>query len=243
MAKNNYGGYKKYGRRKPYKPIGGTKLLQYGKKFRGNRLSNNNLVISPRATCPGRIIVPLKLVSPKFTITCTAGAGNYHLWSFNDLIQPNMTGGGSQKPTGFNEWATFYGRYRVMSASIDVWAKNDTDSNPFRIVLSTSGTTGGSGDEDLAQAQRGKERFGGDQAKVIHVGMKRTGAQIFNSNKRRYMIDDVFGAAVTSTPSAEGMFQIWAAPFDESTTTTISLKVEITYNVLFTVPKFLSAST
>lgn len=210
---------------------------------RGGRKSRkqSKVLICYRPVCPSQIIVPLKYVSEKLNIVCTSGASNYHLFNFNNLYDPDRTGTGHQ-PCGFDEWTAFYSIYRVLSASIDIWATNTTNSNPIRLVLQSMGSTGGSTNADLAQEQRGKEKFGGDQTKVLHIGMKRKGHQVFNVTKEQYRSDDLYRAATSGAPSKEGCFQIWAQPFDELTTSSISFKAEIVYNVIFSNPKFIAQS-
>ena len=217
----------------------GRALMIQNKKRYNNRYSQ--LVICKRPVCPEQILVPLKYVSEKIDILCTSGAGNYHLFNFNNCYDPDRTGTGHQ-PLGWDQWVAFYGIYRVISASVKVVAINTTDDNPFHMALNFSGSTAGATGVDASAEGRGKSRYGGDQQKILSARAFRRGHSVFGVSKSQYRNDDLYRGPTSGAPSKEGIIQIWVIPFDEATTTTISFKAEITYYVMFQNSKLLVQS-
>lgn len=104
------------------------------------------------------------------------------------------------------------------------------------------GSTSGEPDADAAQENQGVEKFGGDQTKVVRLGMKRKGHEVFNVTKEVYRTDDLYRGLTNASPGKVGCFQVWFQPFDESTTQTFKFKAEIQYNVLFSNPRALAQS-
>lgn len=67
----------------------------------------------------------------------------YYDWNLNSIYDPNRTGTGHQ-PLGYDQWATFYNRYRVYGVTVRFSATNLADV-PVRIGIvgdnSSSGAT------------------------------------------------------------------------------------------------------
>lgn len=194
-----------------------------------------------RNVCPTQIVVPLRYVSEAINIACTTGSDNYHLFNFNNMYDPDRTGTGHQC-LGWDQWSAFYNIYRVLSAKVKVIAVNQTDNTPFHLALNFAGSTSGATNIDASAEGRGKSRYGGDQQRPLTVSAYRKGHTVFGVEKMVYRTDDLYRALVTTAPSKEGIIQIWVQPFDETTTTNIKFKAEITYYVMFSNPKLLTQS-
>lgn len=234
----------------PFKP----KRKTYRKKInvpkrkmrvkRGPTRTNNkyySVVRVNRNIVPSVLMVPLTYVSEKLTFTTTGGIERYNLFNINSLYDPDRTGIGHQ-PLGYDQLSALYNNYRVLGSSIRVWARNDTDSTPFKILISTSSNTSGPAGIDAAQEGRVKTRMGGDQGKVMFVKAYRKMPTVFGVTKEQYLIEKDYGADVGSNPVNCGIWQVWVEPFDESSTIGISVKVEITYYARFTSPKWVIQS-
>lgn len=94
-----------------------------GKHNQNNKKHANTKSRIPRQTF-GRVTVPHLMVTLPYAengiITeAAAGLGNYNTWVINSAFDPNFTGGGLQ-PLGFDQYAQFYGRYRVLSVKFEV---------------------------------------------------------------------------------------------------------------------------
>lgn len=56
-----------------------------------------------------------------------AGLGAFQSWAINSAFDPDFSGGGLQ-PLGFDQYAQFYGRYRVLSVKFELdWASRSTE--------------------------------------------------------------------------------------------------------------------
>lgn len=221
---------------------GGYRRPMYRKRRARKYYSNkyNQLAVIKRPVCAPRMIVPLKYVSEKLSIVCTSGADNYYLFNANSIYDPDRTGTGHQ-PLGYDQWQNFYSHYRVLSSKISVVANSST-SAPFNIVINSMPSTTGATGIDPSREGRGKMRCGGDQGKLVKISRFNKIHNIIGVSRRRIIDDDVFGAAFNASPAGTCCWQIWVQPFDETTTTTISFKAEITYYVLMTYPAFLTQS-
>lgn len=207
---------------------------------RRNKYNQRSLIF--RNICPNSLIVPLVLVPSKVDIVCTSGASGYDVWRCNNIYAPVDGTTATPQPLGHDEWAAFYKYYRVIAGKFEVSAYNATDTNPFEIALNASGATGGAGSLGLAAEGRAKMRTGGHNKSVVRSSLYRKMHNIFGVSKANYMADPNYKADTNTSPGKEGIWQVWVRPFDESSTVTISVKMRITYYVLFSNPKFLVAS-
>lgn len=226
------------------KPVTGRKRRPQYVRNKFNKYNYNNrynqLAVIKRPVCAPRMIVPLKYVSEVLQLVCTSGADNYHLFNANSIYDCDRTGTGHQ-PLGADQWQLFYSHYRVLSSKISVTAQSSTNAN-FNLVINSMPSTSGATGIDPSREGRGKCRTGGDQGKIVRLSQFRKIANIIGVSKRRILDDDVYGAAFGASPAGTCCWQIWAQPFDEATTTTITFKVAITYYVLLTYPAFLTQS-
>lgn len=91
------------------------------KKKSYSRTSKNTALVMPN-----RIRTKLKYITG-LQLTSTATAANY-VYRGNSCFDPDFTGTGSQ-PGGFDELAAIYSKYRVISSSIKLLARNATDGS------------------------------------------------------------------------------------------------------------------
>lgn len=232
-------------RRKPVRVVAVSSkavssLSKGNRRRRHNKLEHATLRIR-RSPCPAQIIVPLKYVSDLIQLTCTAGASATHLFNLNNVFDPDRSGVGHQ-PLGRDEWSAFYGVYRVLSSSITIWMKNATDNKPFRLVLGANGITTGALGIDAGQEGRQRVKIGGHDNAIVKFGMFTKMHDAFNIPASQYYNADAYRASTGAAPARQGVWQIYAQPFDESTQTNLDFKVEITYYVNYSNPKFIAQS-
>ncbi len=77
-------------------------------------------------------------VSYFFTNTLDLAAGTHatHVYSANGAFDPDVTGGGHQ-PRGFDQWASLYTKYTVMSSKITCKAQSPTNVQPYVLSIRT----------------------------------------------------------------------------------------------------------
>jgi hypothetical protein len=62
---------------------------------------------------PARQLTPMRIVKKQLTGAIAAGVVFQKLWNLNNLFVPDITIGGGVQPTGYDQAALFYNRYRV----------------------------------------------------------------------------------------------------------------------------------
>lgn len=207
-----------------------------------NRHTRANTVVSLREAFPKRLFVPMVYSSDLITLTCTVGAGAYHLMSQNSLYDPDITGSGHQ-PYGFDQWSAMYNYYRVHAFKMKMCAVNQTDTQPITIVFNTNSVTSGPTDIDTAkETPNAITRRGGANKTPVCLETYRTLAFTCGVPKRNVATDDLFRAAVNTSPSIQRTMQVWAQPFDQATTVTVKFEIKIKYYSEFYGPKNVSQS-
>jgi hypothetical protein len=67
-----------------------------------------------------------------------AGLGAFQTFVINGAFDPDFTGSGFQ-PLGFDQYAQFYGRYRVLSVRVEVqWVARSTSTEPVNVGMYAS---------------------------------------------------------------------------------------------------------
>jgi hypothetical protein len=100
---------------------------------RGQRVQRSfGLVQTPHL----RITLPLAQTG--IITESAAGLGAFQTFVVNSAFDPYFTGGGVQ-PLGFDQYAQFYGRYRVLSARVEVqWVARSTSTEPVTVGMYAS---------------------------------------------------------------------------------------------------------
>ncbi len=83
---------------------------------------------------PDRLLVALKYTAGIQLDSGGAGSIASHVFRGNSLFDPDFTGGGAQ-PTGFDQWAAFYERYRVRASSFKVYVRTETPGSSNTMTM------------------------------------------------------------------------------------------------------------
>lgn len=96
-----------------------------------------------------------------------AGVSSQTLYRLCSIFDPDFTGVGHQ-PMGHDQWATLYGRYRVLGCSYEIHAVNYSDGNPQEFSVSIAETsTPGTAIQEHASTQLAILPNNQQQVKVI----------------------------------------------------------------------------
>lgn len=90
------------------------------------------------AIIPDKIVTTLSYADV-VSRTTVGGLDDFRL-NLNSIFDPEATGAGHQ-PLGRDEWSAFYNKYRVLSASWEVWYSSNGESSMVSVFPSNSSTT------------------------------------------------------------------------------------------------------
>ncbi len=184
-----------------------------------------------------------------FTLDAGTNTTVNHVFSCNDLYDPNVSGTGHQ-PMGFDQWANFYDHYTVIGAKIRATFQSNTavgaDAGIVGILLKDNtteitGTSSSIMEQGLA-TWRNYAPTGQGKPTTMYKGFapkKFFGIQDIKDNKTH------IGAnfATIAGPTEQAYFHVFQAGL---TTTTnpgaILCNVQIDYIVILTEPKALAQS-
>lgn len=189
--------------------------------------------LSVGAPIPDRMVTKLSYYQ---VITLTGGAGiQDQVFSLNCLYDPDISGGGHQ-PRGFDQWASFYARYRVVAVSARVTGNANQDSTwnmPYNYGLIPSVSTSRFVTSDIPfEMPRSKYQATTNMAAPVDIRGTYYPWQIIGVTKERYMSDDIYASLTSACPAAPVGLHVYAEPL-QATTATVSLSVKLTYTVVF----------
>lgn len=234
-------------RRKAFKkrPIKKRKRL-----FRRKRMGKPTTlsIRGPPSAFPDRLRVKLRY-SSVYTFSIVAGVATYNQFRGNSIFDPDLTGVGHQ-PLGFDQWANFYGSYKVHGSSIQASLVNTSTTSTqfdqnvgFLVVYPQTGTAAPSSTESIEQPYSKYKMinpFGGHAGKTIKSYMST--ARIYGVPRLAVGIEDDFAGAVTTNPSNQWCWNVIGGTLNSSNNTTFSLLVRLTYYVEYWNRKQLSQS-
>lgn len=153
---------------------------------------------------PQRFLVKMKYAEDVYT-----NASGLYTFNLNSVFDPNRTGGGHQ-PYGYDQFATLYNRYRVVSCSWRVTAPSSVGTIQLGTIASNEPIVFGSFSE-LKENPRAKYV-------IQHVGgnVQTCKSRIYipslvGRTKAQYMADDRYQATVLTDPAELAVLNIMAA--------------------------------
>lgn len=166
--------------------------------------------------------------SEAFNLTSLAPQVTMNL---NSIYDPNRSGVGHQ-PMGFDQLATLYNRYRVISCSFVINGYCTTD--PIRIAAIPTNDLGitFSGVSHMIESPRCRFIAQYPQAEPKYLKGKVYMPALAGRTKAQYMADDRYQSDVTSSPLELLLLNIQAATLVDSIPTT-TLTVTLEYTVEF----------
>ncbi len=189
-------------------------------------------------------------------VQLNAGAIGFaqQLFRCNSCFDPDFTGIGHQ-PKGYDEWASIYDHYTVMSSTIEAVRVSTSNSNVPNAVAgilldtSTTGVTSYSGLTDLLESKLvGKGwNLTGQASAISGASTRRKELRKSFNSKRFFGIKNPqdgssYSASISANPAQDAYFVLWNYSIDSNDPGEQAYIVTIDYTVEFRDPKSLSGS-
>jgi hypothetical protein len=171
------------------------------------------------------------------------------VWNFrcNGAFDPDQTATGHQ-PYGWDQWTAFYTEYVVSGARLKaVFTQGSSSgSEPTVVGVTVSSVVTNPADIDLA-CERPATQWQLLATDWDNSASQQTVYADFDAHRTFGVVNvrdntDRFGAPVTATPAEQAYFQLFVGAFNGSGTHDVSFRVEIEYDIIFSLPKGLAKS-
>jgi len=169
-----------------------------------------------------------------YVITSTTGAVGKQLMMVNSIFDPDVTGVGHQ-PLYRDTYAGLYDQYAVVSAKIKLTFISNGATNPMIVgAVIDDDTTTSTTYYVLMEQSKGKH-----MALAGATGsLSRDSLTLDWSCREQFGIDpytsETYKTAVASNPTEQATMLIWVSTLDGSSTASVSVIVEIDFDVYFT---------
>lgn len=184
----------------------------------------------PPLRCGQGVMVKLRYHA---CISINAGAGTIQQWTFraNDLYDPDLSGAGHQ-PRGFDQYCTFYRRFRVMYSKMSVLF-NEAPTTPVTVFANLAADNGAPTDV-LGWYELPSRRFTAlnqqTSGKMLTYGFNG-----YKSYGPQYISDDIFAGTQAGSPTEQSYFQVAVVAADQvSDPGLFFMNVNIDYVAWFT---------
>lgn len=183
-----------------------------------------------------------KLLYTDGVLLATSAGVGFTTYSFraNSLFDPDYTGTGHQ-PYRYDQLATIYQKYRVVSSKITVnFSTGDktvaaTDTGPWQVgvVPSTAFTSTGSGTDMYTLAESAMSSFG-----VLRNGITKTCSTTWKPGDMTDISprDDTFQALTSANPSTQIAYIVWLWNQGSTAATNVIANVTIEFECEFSRP-------
>lgn len=219
-----------YRRRAPRRKAGGRPRRRWVRK--GRRANGGKIVALKTSTVPDRLILRMKYID-NIVLSGTGGASR--MFRLNSIYDPDTAITTGHQPLGYDQWSTFYTKYRVFKADVVLKIVNTSSNNADAEQIGFLATSDNSiqyGDAFFEQPHCKRVmvsgRGGMDRATLKYtVNMPRICGQapvVYRSNEDT-------GAAFGYNPVEQVLGTIMARPIDGASVTLISVEVFIQYYV------------
>lgn len=174
-----------------------------------------------------------------FSISSPVGDSSAYIYSCNGMFDPNITGTGDQ-PRGFDQVMPFYDHYVVIGAKAVVTFQNQSEVPVRAGIIIRDVSSGATQTLDTLSEYRhnkyitldGTTRGGRSWATVTYP---------LNPGKflgrSKPLADDQLKGSITTNPSEQCFYQLYAYPLDGDSTITVVGTVRIDYSAAFIEPK------
>ncbi len=184
--------------------------------------------------CPDRMFVALTYTAGKGLDSGGAGSIASQVFRGNSLFDPDFTGTGAQ-PTGFDQWAAFYERYRVRGSSMTVRVRAEVDASstifPMGVLLPKTVTTLDTNYADAAGEPYARTKMISNQEAGYPSTLKSymTTTKILGLSKRE-AADVDYSALVGANPSKEWF---WHFYIEDAITAGLNIKSKVYFEVTY----------
>lgn len=239
---------KSFGRRKSRK----GRRTRKGRRMAGRKGMSRATTTIARGPSgfPDRLFVKLNY-SDTYAFTTTLGIATQQVFRGNSVFDPDQTGVGHQ-PYAFDQWANFYGYYRVHGSKIraqlcsqSASGANFSTFTPWLAVFPSLSTAAPSYPNPLQEMPYVSYRYPivygqGNRENIINKYMST--AKIFGEKKLAVETEDNFSAAVTTNPADIWYWHAIVGSLDNASTQTAIVIFKITYYVEFSARKDMAGS-
>lgn len=177
-----------------------------------------------------------------YTFNSGAGAAFLtHAFRLNSPYDPDAAAGGGT-PTGFNQLAAVYGKYRVMGAKISIWGYSTCNSASMLSIFARG--TAGAAPTSSTEVQQKTFEYGrnvrrkdvapyvaGDGIRPYQISYYRS---VRSLEGIRAATDDDYSSVCTSTPVSQCYFDVNICAMDGATANISgNLRIQIKYYIKF----------
>lgn len=224
-------------RRKPYRKNYRRKKRSYARKARLTR--------QPRSPIADSQVVKMRYGS-RISINPGAGVAASHVFSANDIFDPDFTGVGHQ-PLGHDEWALFYNQYTVIGSKITAIFNTQSSAAADNVMCSIRLADASNVSADPERIIEGvgnvwtviSNMFGNSVSRPLRKGFS---AKRFFQHNSVKDADDLRVSFGTSPGNPAFYILSCAASDGVSNPSNVSVSVQIDYVCLLTGRKFLASS-
>lgn len=190
--------------------------------------TNKNSLLSKIRPMPLHAFLKQRYSSDLKTITCTSGGWGYHQFAINNLYDVDYSGVGAQFMY-FDTLASLYSYYRVMEYKMTVYSQNYSSDSPMvSMLLATPTVAGASDSQQLRECNLKKKiKYGGANLEILKNSIRLKPWQVLGVDKKTYLTDDIYKAAVNTAPEQVSYCTVYVQPFDEASTINVKCRVEI----------------
>lgn len=217
-------GRKRVARRKP---------MGRRRKFvrRGRRADGGKITALRTATVPDRLILRMKYVD---NIVLSGIGGASRVFRLNSLYDPDTSVTNGHQPLGYDQWNTFYNKYRVFKAIVTIKAmntsSNSADAEQIGFVAGPDQAAPGFGDQFFEQPHCKRVTISGrggiDKGTIRYtVSIPRVmgmASVVYKSNPN-------VASTFNNNPAEQVYGYLACRPLDGSSTSLVSCEVSITY--------------
>lgn len=160
------------------------------------------------------------------SVTVTPGS---YFFQLNSIYDPNTSGVGHQ-PYMRDTYSSLYSDYTVTGALVRLTVS--TGGSPATVTMRPNPGTGTITNIPL-EAERGAARLTVTTAKPVSKKMYVSMAQFFGQTRNIILTDDIYSAAMGTSPTEGCYLGLAVLAADEATSITVYIDIKITYYVKF----------
>lgn len=190
---------------------------------------------------PDRIKVKLTYYD-QFQFTISLGLAGLQQFRGNSVFDPDFTGGGHQ-PTAFDQWASFYGKYRVYASALRIVGVTPGDSDMAGssstgitvITVPSINATTSLNFTDLAQEPYANVKTSTYYTPIREMTNYLSTAKMFGQDQKAIESEDNYSALVSTNPTDVWFWKLYVLPSSTLTTNTYyyAIDVKLDYYVEF----------
>lgn len=183
-------------------------------------------------------------------VTLNPGVGGIasHYFHANGMYHPNITGGGTHDPLGFDQMMAGYDHYTVIGSKIKVTPVNSSNGTGipgyYGVILDDNGTFTYTTSAQVIESKQGKTAIALSQKSIN--GNQQSAYRSFSAkkffHKSSIVMAGTYRGSATTNPTEQAYFGLWLGSTAGNDPNATAFMVEIEYIAVLTEPKFLAQS-